>query len=160
MDAQAQRSGRRRRFLWKRWLIVGIALLVIIAGAVFWIFVGSGGSWFTILPVVLFTALGIVIALFQWLFPVSSDPHDQKAGLHASALPAGHVATLPLPGSQSPLTHPSSGSQPIILHIPHPMSGELPPINKTVYRSIAGVPPLTDPRTIQQRQKAVEEITA
>src|SRR5215475_4640590 len=135
MDAQAQRSGRRR-FLWKRWLIIAIALLVIIVGGVFWIIV-SGVQWFTVLPVILFTALGIVVALFQWLFPVSSDPHDHKAA-HASA--QASLTSLASPTGLAP------GPQPIVVHIPHPVSGDLPPVNKTVYRSIAGMPPLTDPR--------------
>src|SRR5437773_12286953 len=129
MDAQAQRG--RRRFLWRRWLIIVVVLLLIITGGVFWVFY-SGGEWFTVLPVVLFTALGIVVALFQWLFPVSSDPHDQK-GPHSNPLPATHAPTLPLsastvsPTSLTSPTSPALSSQPIFVPFPHPVSGELPP---------------------------------
>ena len=57
----------------KRLICAGIAVLLIAAGAAFWIVNNLGtvkGPWSNILPVI-FTALGATFALFEWLLPVS-----------------------------------------------------------------------------------------
>src|SRR5205823_3211975 len=88
---------------------------------------------------IIFTVLGIVIGLFQWLFPVTATSSQQS-----SATPS----TLPTPQ--------------IIVHVPQSTSASSQPstVDKATYRGILGVPPPTDPRTIQQRQKAVQDIYA
>jgi hypothetical protein len=58
-----------------RWLIVLVVLALIIVGAILWV-EDSQGPWINVLPVVIITVLGVVIALFQWLFPVSSDAQN------------------------------------------------------------------------------------
>jgi tetratricopeptide (TPR) repeat protein len=130
-----------------RWLIAIIALLLIAGGAIFWL-VDTQGSLYAYLPVIIFTVLGVVIGLFQWLFPVGSGaagPHGQPALL---PLGAG-VAAAPMPQ--------------IIVHMPAPEHADAPQAGqreKTSYRGIMGVPPPTDPRTIQQREGKVQEIFA
>lgn len=136
-----------KRSLWIRWLIVLIALLLIIVGTILWI-VENQGPWVTILPVVLFTVLSVLIALFQWLFPVSNEERSPVLHSHANG------------GSTGVLVNPSQPPQ-IVVQMPPAISQPLevlPPVNKTVYRSIIAVPPPTDPRTIQQREKAVKEV--
>src|SRR5947209_11101043 len=59
-----------KRSAWKRWLIACVILLFIVVGTIIWI-LSSRGAFTTILPIVIFTVLGVLIALFQWLFPVS-----------------------------------------------------------------------------------------
>src|SRR5258708_34445134 len=57
------------------------------------------------------------------------------------------VATMPQSGVDVP---PSN-------HTQVPQSG---PLHKHAFRGIRGVPPPTDPRTIQQREKAVRDVYA
>lgn len=141
---------RRSQPPWLRWLIAGIILLLVAIGTTVWIVIDQS-SWTSILPIVIFTVLGVVIALFQWLFPVSSGSHDHaQTALHPSLAP--HVSVATSPASQVPQ---------IILHMPsaeqtHPPASS--PFHKPAYRGILGVPPPIDPRTIQQREKAVAEI--
>src|SRR5579883_1051462 len=122
---------RRRAVPWGR---------VVIVGSILWL-LESQGPWITLLPVVLFTVLGVIIALFQWLFPVSSD---------SSPAP---VSPFPQPQSQPDRPR-------IIGQMPHQITEPVALIDKATssYYSIEGVPPPTDPRTIQQREMAVKEI--
>jgi tetratricopeptide (TPR) repeat protein len=138
---------RPKRSLWIRWLIVFIALLLIGIGTILWI-VENQGPWITILPIVLFTVLSVLIALFQWLFPVSNENPPPLVHSHAAGGAAGVMISPPQP-QQIVVQMPPTISQPLEV---------LPPVNKTVYRSIIAVPPPTDPRTIQQREKAVKEV--
>lgn len=145
----------RRKPGWMRWLVALILLLLIAGGAIFWL-VETQGSFYSILPVVIFTVLGVIIGLLQWLFPVGSGMAGQSTALHPALQPQGVM-----PVASPPLV------QPIIVHIPapapapadtHPLRSE--PLDKPSYRGIRGVPPLTDPRTIQQREQTVQEIFA
>src|SRR5579883_3551737 len=131
---------RRRAVPWGRVLIVVVVVVVVIVGSILWL-LESQGPWITLLPVVLFTVLGVIIALFQWLFPVSSD---------SSPAP---VSPFPQPQSQPDLPR-------IIVQMPHQITEPVALIDKATssYYSIEGVPPPTDPRTIQQREMAVKEI--
>jgi len=138
---------------WIRWLIVSVALLLIVVGVVLWI-LDSQGPTVNILPILIFTVLGVVIGLFQWLFPISSGTHEHSPPVFpASLMPQISVGSSPV-----------ASMPPIIVHVPsteythtHPQAS---PAEKTTYRGIRGVPPPTDPRTIQQREKAVKEIYA
>jgi tetratricopeptide (TPR) repeat protein len=147
-----QHEHKHKRPLWPRWLIASIIIILIIAGIVIWV-VTSQGSVTTILPIVIFTVLGVVIGLFQWLFPVSSNASDHASTtIHPSLIPQLSTAT------------PSLSTIPqIIVHVPPadytypPQSG---PLDKAAYRGIRGIPPPTDPRTIQQRETVVKDIFA
>lgn len=77
---------RERQFGRTRWLIAIIAMIVIAGGTIFWL-VDTQTSLFAILPVIIFTVLSVVIGLFQWLFPVSSNGPDQPTlVIHPSML--------------------------------------------------------------------------
>jgi tetratricopeptide (TPR) repeat protein len=139
---------------WMRWLIAAVILLLIAVGIIIWILIDQS-SWTTILPVVIFTVLGVVIALFQWLFPVSTGTHTHEHT--ANSFPA---SLMPQLSAASPAV---STMPQIIVHVPPADHMSLPqsgPLDKAPYRGIMGVPPPTDPRTIQQREKAVRDVYA
>lgn len=141
-DSQQQAQPMKRPG-WTRWVIAGIALLLIAGGALFWL-EHPQSSLIAILPIIIFTVLGVVISLFQWLFPVGSNAPAHPAAMMHPAFAA--------PGSAMPQ---------IIVHVPPqvytpandaPSSG---PLSKVSYRGILGFPPPTDPRTIEQRENVV-----
>src|SRR5579872_6295671 len=68
-DDPLKAKQQKKRASDKRWLIAIIALVLIAGGAIIWLR-GTQGSVYAILPIVIFTVLGVVVALFQWLFPV------------------------------------------------------------------------------------------
>ncbi len=150
-NPQGQRNGHKHR-PWLRWVIVIITFILIAVGAIIWV-ANSNGPWISILPIIIFTALGVVISLFQWLFPVSSS-----AGSSEHHLLSYHTSQVSTAGtSLSPQAIP-----PII--VPFPTTQPLPSISpaqeKAAYRGIVGFPPPTDSRTIQQREKVVKEVYA
>ena len=142
----------RKHSPWLRWVILIITLSLITAGAIIWI-VYSKSPLLSILPIIIFSILGIIIGLFQWLFPVSSSAVTPEHHLLSSHTPQVSTVGSPLSTSQMP---------PIIVHVP--ATQPLPPISlsqeKSAYRGIIGFPPLTDSRTIQQREKVVKEVYA
>jgi len=144
---QGQDKGPRHR-PWVRWAILITVLLLIAVGAIDWI-VSSRGPWLSIVPILIFTILGVVIGLFQWLFPLSSSSHEQHSV--PSLMP--HLSTATVPASAMPQ---------IIVHVP--TTQPLPPATiasaKSAFRGIVGFPPPTDSRTIQQREKVVKEVYA
>src|SRR5438876_908987 len=135
---QTTKRAERRHLQERRILIASIAALFLIGGAVLWILSSQGilqGTLSGLLPII-FTVMGVFIGLFQWLFPVPAGPPQQ------------------LPDAPAPTPQ-------IIVHIPPtPASPEpissTPTVVKTTYRGIVGVPPPTDSRTIQQRQRMVQ----
>ncbi len=152
-NTQGQQHDRtRKRLPWTRWLIASIILVLIVAGTVIWV-VSDQGSLTAILPIVIFTVLGVVIGLFQWLFPVSSSSTDHHSTtVHPSLIPQPSSATSSLPTVPQIIVHVPSND-----HTHPPQSGSL---DKRAYRGIMGVPPPTDTRTIQQREKVVKDIFA
>ena len=138
---QAESRARQRRQLReRRFLILGVALLFLLGGATLWILNSQGivrGSWSSSL-LIIFTVLGVVVGLFQWLFPISSPAPPPRADAGATLPPPQIIVQVPQTASPSP---------------PQPVVRE-----KAAYRGIVGIPPPTDPRSIQQRQLAVEEI--
>src|SRR2546430_782372 len=90
---------RSKRPLWRRWLIASFILLLMVAGIIIWILT-SRNAFTAILPIVIFTVLGVLIALFQWLFPISSGvPVHLSTHHHAHEVPPiiVHIpATQPL----------------------------------------------------------------
>ena len=142
-------SKQRKRGGDKRWLVAIIALVLIAGGAIFWL-KDTQGSVYAILPIVIFTVLGIVVSLFQWLFPMSGGSSQPMAVLHPSALSQlAQVASQPPPQIIVQVPAVDSSSQ---------HAAQTGPLDKATYRGIMGVPPPTDSRTIQQRDKTVLEI--
>src|SRR5436190_2133183 len=89
----AQHEQRRKQPLWIRWLIASIIILLIVVGIIIWV-VTSQNSLTTILPIVIFTVLGVIIALFQWLFPLSSNASDHPStSIQPSLIPHLSSAT-------------------------------------------------------------------
>src|SRR5258708_23026493 len=107
-----------KRFHRTRWLIASIAFLLIAVGARIWILTNRS-AFTTILPLVIFTILGVLISLFQWLFPLSSTLSK-------------HVSEGP---QNAPVVH---QIQPFIVHVPttQPLLEPATPPHKVSYRPI------------------------
>src|SRR5215471_9222521 len=146
-DSQGQNKRPRHR-PWVRWVVLMAVLALIAFGAITWV-ESSQGSWFSILPILLFTVLGVVFSLLQWLFPISTGSHEQ----HMISSLAPHV---------SPTLSPVTALPQNIGHVPttQPLPPALMASEKTAFRGILGFPPLTDSRTIQQREKVVKGVYA
>ncbi len=145
------KSRERKQLQERRFIIISIAILLLVGGTILWILNSQGiiqGSWSSIL-LIIFTVFGIIIGLFQWLYPVSS-PTSQPSQL----------SQLSQTSQSHPITAEAQPLPQIIVHMPP--TAAAPPLTqipeKAPYRGIVGVPPPTDPRTIQQRQKAVQDI--
>lgn len=140
---QVVKQAERRHLQDLRILIASIAVLFLIGGAVLWILSSQGilqGPLSNVL-LIIFTMLGVLIGLFQWLFPVGG------------AAPLQHIPAAPV----------STPTPQVIVHLPPTLtpsqqSSQAPTVEKATYRGIVGVPPPTDPRTIQQRQQTVQAI--
>jgi tetratricopeptide (TPR) repeat protein len=140
-EPQPIKTKEHKQLQEKRFLVAVIAVLFLVGGAVLWILNAQGivqGSWSSLL-LIIFTVLGVVIGLFQWLFPVTATSSQHPIAV-AAPPPTPHII-VHVPQS-TPLPSPSS-------------QGE-----NATYRGILGVPPPTDPRTIEQRQKVVQDIYA
>lgn len=141
--ATPQQRKARKQLIERRVLIVTVAVLFLGAAAVLWIF--NVGSWSNDLSII-FVFTGVLIGLFQWLFPVANVSPAPPAITELAAAHAGR-ATAPL----SPL---------IVQAHPSEVGDTASAQGKTPYRGIMGVPPPTDARTIQQREGAVRDIYA
>jgi tetratricopeptide (TPR) repeat protein len=150
-QAQQQPQPQRNRGLsWKYvrriiYILVIITLLFFIAGGITWILIQVGiihASWsdklFTILAG-LGGATAAILAIFGiFQFILSLIPGTPESS-----------ATSPPP--------PSTTIQNII-NVPTAPPPPSPPPLVTSYRGIIGLPPPTDPKTIQQRHKVVKEV--
>src|SRR5260370_7272639 len=76
LDDPLKSQKRKKQTNSTRWLIAIIALVLIAGGAIFWLR-DSQGSVYAILPIVIFTVLGVLVSLFQCLFPLSSHTSNQ-----------------------------------------------------------------------------------
>lgn len=143
LTPQQKKSRARKQLIEQRVFIAFIAILFLGGAVILWILNGQGviqGSWSNIFSIV-FIFVSVLIGLFQWLFPVNGSPSE---------------AVRPV---ASPVADPPS--TPIIVQIPPtvpPSEQAAPGEEKAVYRGIRGLPPPTDPRTIQQRERAVEDV--
>ena len=146
-DSQGQDKRRKRR-PWVRWVVLITTLLLIAFGAIDWVEI-SQGSWFSVLPILIFTILGVIFGLLQWLFPISAGSHEHHTV--PSLMP--HLSPTPAPVAPLPQ---------IIVHVPttQPLPPALMAPEKAAFRGILGFPPLTDSRTIQQRERVVKEVYA
>src|SRR5260370_31764455 len=73
-EQAATKARQRKQLRERRFRLLGIALRSLLGGATLWILNSQGivrGSWSSALLIV-FTVLGVVVGLFQWLFPITS----------------------------------------------------------------------------------------
>src|SRR5712692_4580612 len=148
-SSDSQGQGKRRKHRpWVRWVVLIAVLLLIAFGAIAWV-ESSQGSWFSILPVLIFTVLGVVFGLLQWLFPISAGLQEHHTV--SSLIP--HASPTPAPVPAMPQ---------IIVHIPttQPLPPALMAPDKAAFHGILGFPPPTDSRTIQQPERVVKEVYA
>ena len=134
-----QPPSRGKRTSWRllRLILAIITVLFIGAGAAIAIF---RGTLFNTVSIV-FTAAGAAFALCQWLLPVShTESSHPTPSISPSSMPP---IIIQLPGMQT---------------APLPQSS--PPVKNVNYRGIKGLPPPTEPKTIQQRVKNVHEVYA
>ncbi len=153
-QAQQQPQPQRNRGLpWKYvrriiYILVIITLLFFIAGGTTWVLIQVGiihASWsdklFTILAG-LGGATAVILAIFgifQFILSlIPSAPESSTTSPPASSTTIQNIINVP----PAPSVPPSP----------------LPPPDKTSYRGIVGLPPPTDPKTIQQRHKVVKEV--
>lgn len=143
---QQRKSRARKQLIEQRVFIAIIAILLLGTAVVLWILNGQNviqGSWANIFSII-FVFASVLIGLFQWLFPISNSAHEHP-------LPVSH--TTPDNPSQLPVAVQQSFA--IVSPVP-----AATPKEQTVYRGIMGLPPPTDARIIQQRQKAVSDVYA
>lgn len=119
---------QRKQPLWVRWIIASAILILITVGTVIWV-LSSRGTFTTILPIVIFTVLGVLLALFQWLFPVSISTHEH---------PIDHSHVPQVLPQNVPVVH---QVQPIIVQVSttQPLTSLSSPPDKASYRGIVGL---------------------
>src|SRR5260370_35642540 len=91
-DQKQSKTRERKQLHERRFIIVSIAILLLVGATILWILNSQGviqGSWSGIL-LIIFTVAGIIIGLFQWLYPISSPPPQIQP--HAAT-----VAPMPAP---------------------------------------------------------------
>jgi hypothetical protein len=153
-QAQQQPQPRENRGLpWKYvrriiYILVIITLLFFIAGGTTWVLIQVGiihASWsdklFTILAGLggATAAILAIFGIFQFILSlIPSAPESSTTSPPASSTTIQNIINVP----PAPSVPPSP----------------LPPPDKTSYRGIVGLPPPTDPKTIQQRHKVVKEV--
>lgn len=146
-------SQKRKGLPWKQvrriiYILVVISLLFFIVGAIIWILITLGtihGPVFDKLFVI-FNGLGgatiAVLAFFgiiQFILSLIPNPTEPiTATSSAPSAPATSIVIPPIPPTPQPTPVPRPG--------------------KASYRGIVGIPPPTDPKTIQQREKTVWEV--
>ncbi len=140
---QRRKAQARKQLIERRITIATVAVLLLGTAVVLWILNGQGiiqGPWSNFFSII-FVFASALIGLLQWLFPIavpSSEPGsrvltdlEQVAALQGIA-----------PQQAAPTQMAQESAE------------------KLVYRGIMGLPPPTDARTIQQREKAVRDIYA
>src|SRR6266581_608412 len=111
IENQVSNHQRHKRFLWLKIGIACVALVLFIAAAIVWIINVNWSSYMT----VIFAVLGVVLALFAWLFPISPDKPEQPkdiATAHASTTPPINITVSPNI-NVSPYQNVSSQSSPL-----------------------------------------------
>src|SRR5579885_1883098 len=128
--ATPQQKRARKQLIERRVLIVTVAVLFLGAAAVLWIF--NAGSWSNDLSII-FVFTGVLIGLFQWLFPVAGSTPGQSAAPVEAASSGPARTTMPLPPIIVQM-HPADVTPAVVV----------PQEEKATYRGIMGVPPPTD----------------
>jgi len=152
---QRDTRGRQRRRISRRSLVIITVLILAVTISIIWIL-----SYLNLIPsflapifTIIITVLGVVFAFFQSMhlfIPVDKDE------LHESLKQRNPDFNFPLAPAPSPQI------PPINVQLPTNQSSSMQPLpsDKTAHRGIVGLPPPTDPRTIQQRKHVVEEVYA
>jgi tetratricopeptide (TPR) repeat protein len=147
MTVQQQRKRQAcKQLIERRVIIASVAILFLGIAVVLWILSGTAviqGAWSNFFSI-LFVFASVLIGLFQWLFPVHSPAAEPPAPVAPAVTP---LSSAPLMLTLTPVLSPQA--------VP-----VTPALEKVVYRGIMGLPPPTDARTIQQREKAVRDIYA
>lgn len=140
-------SPPKQRSLPRGRLLTLVAFCVLVAGSAIVALIVNPAAWSTIITT-LIAVIGIVVALAQWLFPLPSHLSRDEAASHGN--PSMH--SVPIAVVQS-----STGVEavPVQTHLLQSST-----TNKPASLSIEGVPPPTDPRTIQQRESVVKAVYA
>src|SRR5438105_1693119 len=84
------KSKERKQLQERRLIIISIAILLLVGGTIIWILNSQGiikGSWSSTL-LIIFTVFGIIIGLFQWLYPVSSSTSQLSQSSQPHPIPA------------------------------------------------------------------------
>ena len=150
---EQQAQGKRRKKLSQRTLVIATVVAIAVAVATIWILSSLRiipGTWAAISSIVV-TIFGAVFTIIQSLhlfFPPDTQAQPE-ASKHALA-PPYITATLPPSPQVPPIIVQLSNTQPL------PVQSLAP--DKAAHRGIVGLPPPTDPRTIQQRESNVEEV--
>lgn len=87
---QKQTQKKRRRFPWMRAIVALVAFLLLSAAAILFILSAGHvitGDWSVVMPII-FTVIGLLIPLGQWLFPISSEAPSNPPQSPSLAEPA------------------------------------------------------------------------
>jgi tetratricopeptide (TPR) repeat protein len=142
---------RKRRSLPRGRLLTLIVFCVLVVGTSIIALIVNPTAWSTIVTT-LVAVVGIVVAFIQWLFPLSSHQSRDETVSHGQSLSNTVSGADPL--SVTAIQSPSTVSPVLVqTHLP-----QTPIMSKPPSLSIEGVPPPTDPRTIQQRDDAVKAV--
>jgi hypothetical protein len=76
-EDRVSRPQGHKRFPWLRLGIACVALLLFVAAAIIWIINVNWSSYLT----VIFAVLGVALALFAWLFPISPDKPEASRSI-------------------------------------------------------------------------------
>jgi tetratricopeptide (TPR) repeat protein len=157
MGQQQQVQGKKRKSLPPGfWIAIAIALVLVVALAITsaWILthqgITQGTATLTIVSIIGGLILALIAALFtylQWRYPIPTDT-------------AASVSPSPTLQAPSPTPIIIQLQQPTPPQTPQPSTPPSPAPNKPISGNITGSFPPTDPKTIQQRQKLVEQVYA
>jgi len=144
-------SLNKRRSLLRRRVLTLTAFCTLVVCVSIVAIVLNPNAWSTIVTTLVAVA-GSVVALVQWLFPLPSHLSYDESAYHGqpSIHPVNGAQPLPVATAQSPV---SIAPVSVQTTLPQSVSTNMPPS-----LSIEGVPPPTDPRTIQQRDGSVRAV--
>jgi tetratricopeptide (TPR) repeat protein len=131
-------------------LLILVAFCVLVLGSAIVAIIVGPTAWSTVVTP-LIAVVGIVVTLVQWLFPLPSHLARDEATSHEHSSISPVNAAQPLPAVQSHI-----GVSPVPAVQTHLLQAST--TNKPPLLSLEGVPPPTDPRTIQQRDRAVKAV--
>ena len=147
------RAKGKHKNLSQRTLVIITVILIAIAVAIIWIL-----SSLSVIPASWAAVSSVIVAVFGAVFTFLQS-------LHVFFTPATHESPVVpehahLPSYIPATSPPSLQMLPIIVQLPttQPLPPQSPPQEKASHRGIVGLPPPTDPRTIQQREHVVKDV--
>jgi tetratricopeptide (TPR) repeat protein len=130
-------------------LLILVAFCMLVAGSSIVALIVNSAAWSTIITT-LIAVVGIAVTLVQWLFPLPS--HLSPGGDASHARLSTHSVNVAHP------LHDDDDKNHTAISSIQTRPLQLSTTNRPPSLSIEGVPPPTDPRTIQQREGVVEAI--